>query len=137
MRTGWIAVDLDGTLAEWYGWHHNGDIGAPIAPMVERVQHWLAEGREVRIMTARVGASGKWCEKAQCYDNQAFADFQRRVIELWCLQHIGKILPVTATKDMDMISIWDDRAVAVEKNTGRAYSFRNELLNMEDECAMI
>ena len=56
---GWIGVDLDGTLAEHY-WPAKGDydptrIGDPIPMMVERVRGWLAEGREVRVFTARGG----------------------------------------------------------------------------------
>jgi len=123
---GWIGVDLDGTLAEWHGWHDDGGIGAPIAPMVERVKKWLAQGQEVRIMTARVGASGKWSHKAGAYDDHRFAQYQRECIEAWCLLHIGQVIPVTATKDMDMLCLYDDRAVAVEKNTGRVFSFREE-----------
>ena len=51
---GWIGVDLDGTLARYDGWKGPEHIGEPLMPMVERVKAWLAEGREVRIMTARV-----------------------------------------------------------------------------------
>jgi len=52
--SGWYGVDLDGSQAksgDWQGAHY---IGAPIQPMVDRVKGWLADGREVRIMTARV-----------------------------------------------------------------------------------
>ena len=57
MSEGWIGVDLDGTLAEYLGWQGMGHIGEPIAPMVERVKAWLAEGKDVRIFTARVCSS--------------------------------------------------------------------------------
>lgn len=50
---GWIGVDLDGTLAHYDGWKGPEHIGAPIPAMVERVKAWLAEGKEVRISTAR------------------------------------------------------------------------------------
>ena len=43
MRGGWIGVDLDGTLAEYQG-YYAGAIGAPIRPMLVRVQEWLAAG---------------------------------------------------------------------------------------------
>jgi len=53
MSNGWIGVDLDGTLAVHMGvW--DGSIGPPIYPMVDRVRRWIKEGREVRIITARV-----------------------------------------------------------------------------------
>ena len=51
---GWIGVDLDGTLAEYDKWVSPTHIGKPILRMVKRVQKWLAEGRQVKIMTARV-----------------------------------------------------------------------------------
>lgn len=48
---GWIGVDLDGTLAEYTGWHGPGHIGPPIPKMLDRVKNWLAEGVDVRIFT--------------------------------------------------------------------------------------
>lgn len=100
---GWIGVDLDGTLA-----HHNaGDllpIGEPIPAMLARVKAWLAAGIEVRIVTARV-ADGDPAHK--------------RIIEEWCRKHVGRDLAVVCHKDYDMRELWDDRAVGVEKNTGR------------------
>lgn len=114
--SGWIGVDLDGTLA------HGGTpitaIGPPIPAMVERVQAWLAEGREVRIFTARVGACGRRGPEGNV-DSDAFALEQRELIAAWCLQHLGRVLTVTATKDFDMEQLFDDRCVQVEPNTGR------------------
>lgn len=102
---GWVGVDLDGTLAHYEGW--NGGIGRPIMPMVERVKQWLAEGREVRICTARVSqAEEGWVD-------------QERQIKAWCKEHIGVELAVTCSKDFAMVELWDDRAVTVEMNTGR------------------
>lgn len=114
---GWIGVDLDGTLAEYHGWN-NGEIGAPIAPMVARVKRWLAAGRDVRIFTARVGLCGNYSEASKRVDNQAFADEQRVKITEWCVKHLGWALPVTAVKDFECIEIWDDRAVQLIPNTG-------------------
>ncbi len=51
---GWYGVDLDGTLAHYDGWMGPTEIGPPISKMVHRVRRWLAEGRDVRIFTARV-----------------------------------------------------------------------------------
>ena len=42
-----------------------------------------------------------------------------KAIADWCLEHIGQALPVTCIKDFEMIELWDDRAVAVETNTGK------------------
>lgn len=101
-QSGWIGVDLDGTLAEYHGWN-NGLIGAPVPAMVKRVKEWLAEGVTVKIFTARV-CSG---------------DVDQRIaIKDWCKLHIGQELDVTALKDFAMIELWDDRCVQVIPNTG-------------------
>jgi hypothetical protein len=102
--SGWIAVDLDGTLARYDGWQGADHIGAPIPAMVARVKRWLAEGQDVRIFTARVTTDEEWIVD---------------LIERWCLEHVGRKLPVTNVKDYGMIELWDDRAVQVEANTGR------------------
>lgn len=109
----WYAVDLDATLAEYNGWN-GGKIGRPIPAMVERVKRWRAKGKEVRIFTARVGTY-----EGISPEVRAMIDEQRQIIAAWCLEHIGEVLPVTATKDFGMIELWDDRAVTVEPNTGR------------------
>jgi len=121
---GWIGVDLDGTLAHYDGWKGIGHIGEPIAPMVERVKRWVAEGRAVKIFTARVDGG----EVALAMGDQngvAHRDVPmvRHYIEQWCLQHIGQILPVTNVKDYGMVELWDDRAVQVRANTGEPVGY--------------
>lgn len=106
---GWIGVDLDGTLAEYDGWQGIGHIGAPIPAMVERVQRWIKEGRTVKVMTARVSRANE-ARSAQLY------------IQMWTAEHIGAVLEVTCKKDFGMDELWDDRAVAVEPNSGRQLS---------------
>lgn len=101
-ESGWIGVDLDGTLAyytEWKGIHHIGD---PIPEMLSKVKKAIKQGKKVKIFTARV-ANG----------NKAI-----KPIEKWCEEHIGQILPVTNVKDMHCKEIWDDRAKQVRKNKG-------------------
>jgi hypothetical protein len=104
---GWIGVDLDGTLAEYGGWRGPEHIGAPVPVMVDRVKRWIAAGRDVRIFTARVGP--------QPGDEGVRA---AKAIGAWCREHIGVVLPVTATKDYSMVELWDDRCVQVIPNTG-------------------
>lgn len=99
--SGWIGVDLDGTLAYYDGWAGPENIGAPIPKMAERVQKWLTEGREVRIFTARAGVPE-----------------QIAPVEAWCLKHFGVKLAVTDRKDFGMVELWDDRCVQVQPNTG-------------------
>jgi hypothetical protein len=119
----WIAVDLDGTLARYesgqYKLYGSQYIAPPVPAMLARVKQWLAEGKDVRIFTARV--DGGACLPP---DSPALEDFRdvekvRRSIEAWCLEHIGQVLPVTNVKDYATTEIWDDRAVGVERNTGR------------------
>jgi hypothetical protein len=110
---GWIAVDLDGTLAHYDAiWKGPDHIGEPIPLMLNRVKDWLAMGQDVRIFTARVGPQ----------KSEADIELARKAIEAWCFKHLGKVLSVTACKDYQMKELWDDRCVAVETNTGRRLS---------------
>ena len=105
--SGWIAVDLDGTLAHYDGWVGIENIGEPIQPMLERVKKWLDEGKEVCIFTARVAETDP-SELASCI----------AYIEAWCIKHIGLRLPITNIKDFGMYELWDDRCVQVIPNKG-------------------
>jgi hypothetical protein len=110
--SGWIGVDLDGTLARYDGmWQGPTHIGAPIPAMVERVKQWLEQGREVRIFTARVTQ-----DKTR---NAADTELISQHIRLWCQQHLGAVLQITNVKDFGMVELWDDRAVRVQANTGQ------------------
>lgn len=111
-RRGWIGVDLDGTLAFYEGWKGHTHIGAPIAPMVQRVKNWIEQGVDVRIFTARVA-----CGESE--DPQQ-AEEARAAIQAWCREHLGAELKVTNKKDYGMVELWDDRAVQVQPNSGRA-----------------
>ncbi len=113
----WIGVDFDGTLAHYEGWTGGDDLGEPIPAMVERVKKWLADGKKVKVFTARVAASDRTNDGGQI-DDIRFANRQRWMIEEWCEKHIGQRLEVTATKDFGMIELYDDRAVQVVMNTG-------------------
>jgi hypothetical protein len=103
---GWIGVDLDGTIAHYDRFVGPLHIGDPIPAMVNRVKRWLTEGREVRIFTARVSEEAVKAEV-------------EKAIKAWCKRHIGQELAVTCIKDYQMIELYDDRAIQVEKNTGR------------------
>lgn len=119
---GYIAVDLDGTLAHYDGWK-DGEIGPPVPQMLARVQAWLESGVEVRIFTARVAVCDTYSEVSGESATESFAAEQRAKIEAWCEEHVGRALPVTAQKDFACIELYDDRAVAVEPNTGRTFRF--------------
>jgi hypothetical protein len=70
-------------------------------------------GWNVKIMTARA------------YDPVALV-----AIRKWCKKHIGQELEITDRKDFHMIALFDDRAVAVEKNTGRALGNDKQIDNL-------
>ena len=115
--SGWIGVDLDGTLAVYTGWQGSTHIGEAIGPMAARVRLWLLEGRDVRIFTARVSTDGT-------PERNAEAEAAREAIETWCIVNLGRALPVTNVKDYAMRELWDDRAITVEQNTGRVLGKR-------------
>jgi hypothetical protein len=98
----WIGVDLDGTLAmaePWQGFEH---IGKPVPNMVKRLNVWVGMGYTVKIVTARA----------------AEPEVAIPPIKAWLKKHGLPDLEVTNAKDMDMIELWDDRAVQVIPNTG-------------------
>jgi len=101
---GWIGVDFDGVLAVYNGYQGDDHVGKPIEPMIKRVRKWLAEGRDVRIFTARK---------------------PHPAIRKFCRDNLGKILPITNTKDRHMQMLLDDRAVGVVRNTGELFSEDN------------
>ncbi len=102
--SGWIGVDLDGTLAKYNGWN-NGEIGEPVPLMVKRVKSWITEGVIVKIFTARVSI-------------EEDRDLVVEKIQDWTQKHIGERLEVTNQKDYSMVELWDDRAIQVIPNKG-------------------
>jgi len=117
----YIAVDLDGTLAE-----NSGDgkkfnpaiIGQPIKKMVDRVNAWIDEGKEVKVFTAR-----------------AVSEPQRKLVEAWLATHKLPPMEVTNRKTPGMVKLFDDRAVGVEENTGELKSASLQVTHPGEECA--
>ncbi len=81
--------------------------------MIWRVKRWIARGIEVRIVTARVNPLDH--EESDIRNANS-------CLHLWCLMHVGSILPIQSCKSSGMIEFWDDKAVRVEPNTGRRLS---------------
>jgi hypothetical protein len=101
---GWVGFDLDGTLAlddRPSGFFDPTHIGDPVPKMAALVRDYLAQGIQVRIVTARA-----------CNPDDI------PTVEQWLIRHFGQKLRVTNQKDYEMWLLYDDRAVAVEKNTG-------------------
>lgn len=105
----WVGFDLDGTLAKYDGWKGIEHIGEPVERMVliAKLLHWL--GKKIKIMTARVAPrTGKDdSEKAREY------------VQKWCEKNLGFVPDITYVKDASMVALFDDRAVAVQPNTGK------------------
>jgi hypothetical protein len=98
---GWIAVDLDGTLARYESRHGIAVIGKAIEPTLARVKQWLDAGIEVRIFTARAS------------DPALLPPLQK-----WLAENALPPLAITNRRDQDLIQLWDDRVVQVELNSG-------------------
>ena len=103
----WIGFDLDGTLAHYEHWEGPGKIGAPLkdTEVWKALEDHLAAGDHVKIMTARVAHDPGGVE--------------RKAIQAWCKKRIGRVLPITSVKDQGLTKLYDDRAVAVAKNSGK------------------
>jgi hypothetical protein len=97
----WIGVDLDGTLARFKTWKGLKHVGRPVPLMLARIRRWLAAGYQVKIVTAR-----------------ATLPESHPPIQKWLRKHGLPGLEITNRVDMDMVELWDDRAVHVRANTG-------------------
>lgn len=110
---GWYGYDLDGTLAIYSVWAGPDIIGRPIPIAIAHLKGLLDQGKNVKIFTARV------CSLQTPEDILV----STATIEAWCLEHIGRVLPITAEKDFYLIEYYDDRAIQVEFNTGKLLTF--------------
>jgi len=107
-----IAVDFDGTLAHYEGYKGVGVYGEAVPSMLKRVRNWLAEGHKVVIFTSRVEDSANSDDEGVWF--QEFCG-----ISHWLKKHKLPELEITCIKSKSFTEIWDDRAVTVERNTGR------------------
>lgn len=140
---GWYGFDLDGTLAKYDGWKGIDRIGEPVKPMVDLIKRMHAEGKVVKILTARVshrhnvntdpslGPDGP----KDIYDGeQSVSTFARHgdgtpacavkrkyasdFIREWCEANLGFIPEITHEKDHLMLELYDDRVKQVVPNEG-------------------
>lgn len=105
MKT-WIGFDLDGTTAYDDGWQGPQHIGEPVPKIVQMIKDYLAQGKTVKIFTARVAVDDPDCSIAE----------KIRIIQDWTEEHIGVRLEVTCVKDPMMELLYDDKAVRVVLN---------------------
>jgi len=101
LSKGWIAVDFDGTLARYDVRRGTAVIGKAIEPTLARVKHWLEAGIEVRIFTARASDPALVPPVLQ-----------------WLAEQGLPPLAITHRRDNDLMQLWDDRVVQVERNSG-------------------
>jgi len=145
---GWIGIDADACLFEWGPGTSNPwnvlIVGKPIPRMVELVKTLLAEGKTIKIFTARVGpASAEEClaafsgrGKFPGYEGEIgpnpvrdWINYQTMILNEACMFAFGRTFEITATKDFHMWALYDDRAIQVIPNTG-------ELLQDKYEAAV-
>jgi hypothetical protein len=101
-----IAVDLDGTLAFYEtGYAGFNKIGAPIKPMVDLINKFQSQGYKIKIFTARANNKKNIPVVKEWLRKNGLGDFE-----------------VTNVKTPDIVLFIDDRAVGVEKNTGKLLS---------------
>ena len=98
----WIGVDLDGTLAYYDRFSTYDEVGEPVPAMMALVKKMLNNGVRVKIFTARV----------QDPD-------QLPIIRKWLKNNDLPELEITNIKDYNMLRLYDDRCIQVERNTGR------------------
>lgn len=132
---GWIGFDLDGTLAMYDGWKGIDHIGAPIGPMVSLIKKYRAQGRRVKILTARIaphrledGTIGEAYITVPKGDGGATRQYARQYINDWCHFNLGFVPEIVYAKDQLMLELYDDRVKQVEPNTG---------IVIEDELNML
>ena len=141
---GWYGFDLDGTLAKYDKWKGIDHIGEPVKPMVDLIKRMHAEGRVVKILTARVAprANAEYKDREKCAppDYVTTADFSclsataktwvenmylyldtwgaREFIIDWCMKNLGFLPEITHEKDHLMLELYDDRVKQVVPNEG-------------------
>ena len=105
----WVGFDLDGTLAKYDGWKGIENIGDPVPAMVLMARLLHSMGKKVKILTARVAPR----------EDGDGGDKARKYVERWCEKNLGFVPEITHLKDASMAALFDDRAIAVEQNTGK------------------
>ena len=110
----WVGFDFDGTLVEFprAGQSHGGDIPS----MVRLLRELVEQGVEVRIVTAKA----------------AYPELTA-VVQRWLDSHgIGGV-KITDRKDFEMVALFDDLAISVEKGIGTIKTdmdYANRLLSL-------
>lgn len=120
----WVGMDLDSTLM-YHEDEQGHEFGEPILKMADIVHGYLRLGIAVRIFTAR---AYPWESSTVARFKQEHYETDILPIKAWCKKVFGVELPVTCMKTPHMIELYDDRAIAVEKNTGEIICAHPEMV---------
>jgi len=104
----WIGFDLDGTISkfDYQKWQDDKNyIGEPMLRMINLIKHYLSQGIDVKIFTARA-------------ENKENIPFIRK----WLVAQGLPKLEVTNRKDYAMVRLYDDSAIEVFGNKGMMYT---------------
>lgn len=99
----WLAVDLDGTLAEYHGFQGVDHIGNPVPSVVEALKERYRQGWKIAIFTARLE------------DDDGTAESH---IVKWLMHWDIPSHEITNKKRKVFREFWDDRAVQIIPNVG-------------------
>lgn len=127
----WVAVDFDGTLAEYEKFISPFHIGDPIAEMCEAVLLLLEFNIPVKIFTARICPVAMEMNAAQYHmDADDLLAQVISAIQDFTEKHLYFRLPVTNIKTYSCIGFIDDRAIPVHRNNGILMVNGQELGNL-------
>lgn len=109
MRTLTIAVDLDGTLAEYNGWCGREHIGKPLPGAVAAMQAMVDQGHRVMIFTCRCSN-----ELSEEFTSNMDAQASAEIIYAWLSEHGFPPVHVWTGAGKPMADLYiDDRALTV------------------------
>jgi hypothetical protein len=100
-----VAIDLDGTLAEYNTWEGVYHIGPPVEKMVDIILKHISDGDTCIIFTSRLS-------------DEVEAPTVRHVIRAWLKQWNLPYMESTAIKRKEFKIFYDDRARRIAQNQG-------------------
>jgi len=115
----WVGYDWDGVLVQDIpgGKYNPRASGEPIPATWRRLEEDMRNGNRIKIFTARAAS----IHHHTVFDGTAeeyLACVVSHIQEI-CVEQVGVELEITAEKDYLMKYFYDDRAIQMERNTGR------------------
>lgn len=121
-----IALDIDKTLAfkEIGSPPNGGPIGEAVPNMIKNIYKWLEKGYKISIWSARVARFDKFGKRKMTSE----INRQRKLIQAFLKESGLPEFDITAEKYGYFTHFVDDKAVAVELNTGNILWDQSTLL---------